>query len=181
MSDYSDDDFGGENDFSGEDDDELNIDDDITETEYVTAYTEGGPQSSYQVALQSLMPSQEIEGIGGRVFLTPEQKVASEINKFVSGITGDPEQTDRVYGPMMESLATAFQRDENGLKLGAKNPWALVLGYLTYDKGDVTVRKFKEIIAGPVFADVPAEAGVQPPDVLRYAFFWKGFRKRFGQ
>lgn len=173
----SDDDINDDTDEDREDDGSGDLDP-VGDQEYVASFGDGGPTSQYQQSYQHLLPSPDIEGIGKRTFLTPDQRVAIDINRFLGEITDSPEDLDSTYGPMMKQLADAFERDPLGLKLGAKNPWALVLGYLVYDNHEVAVKKFKEVTAR-YLSDVPDEAGVKPEDVLRYSFFWEGFQKRF--
>jgi hypothetical protein len=104
---------------------------------------------------------------------TADERFLVNINGIVNSIiqNGELTRSDLTlsYGDLDKILDKAGTLPEKKFK----NPLAYILGYLCInDFKQIDLKKFRRVSDIEVLKEYKTEAGVYPPDILRYARFW---------
>lgn len=104
-------------------------------------------------------------------FLITMDAIARSLNDTIKSIPG---ASGKGMGLGEDSFRELLSKAITVPNLRFKNPTAFILGYIASSggKGDLQVEKVRFVI-DKILPKIPQGSGIEPPDVVRYARYWR--------
>lgn len=139
-----------------------------------------------EYGLQSEATAYTRVGVGGKMseLLTGLETAETKIDKDTSPEDRFIYAVNAIARRMMEEhIANITNKDIDNIldksryvtELKYKNPLAYILGYIATNGGQNIEAKQVKYVIKDILPKLGKDSGVEPPDVIRYARYWKNF------